>query len=157
VYYVIIDTSDGNLSQSSGREHRGQARQLRPAFRCTESHGRKRHHRFSGDRRFFTRAPLERAWPFPPATFRPGARGEAGYSPLAQLPNGTVLNAPQIARDANGDGRIDLFTEAADKVVSIDIVGMKVTYRETQGVQGGKAVNTLLSTRRTNWRPRSKT
>jgi len=31
-------------------------------------------------------------------------------------------------------------SRSPDKVVSIDIVGMKVTYRETQGVQGGKAV-----------------
>jgi hypothetical protein len=70
---------------------------------------------------------------FPPTVFTPGAVGESGYSPLIELPDGTILNAPQIARDANGDGRIDLFTEAADKVVAIDTVNRTVTYRETNG------------------------
>src|SRR5712691_10821090 len=39
---------------------------------------------------------------FPPASAQPGAVGEQGYSPLIQMPNGTVLNVPQIARDTNG-------------------------------------------------------
>jgi len=77
---------------------------------------------------------------FPPTVAKPGAIGEPGYSPLIQMPNGTILNAPQIARDANGDGRIDLFSEAADKVTSIDLVNMKVTYRETRGFQGDNPV-----------------
>src|SRR5215467_703073 len=34
---------------------------------------------------------------FPPALASPGAVGEPGYSPLIQMPNGVVLNAPQIA------------------------------------------------------------
>jgi len=55
------------------------------------------------------------------------------YSPLIQLPDGTIENAPQIAFDANGDGRIDLATEAADKVVSLDLANRRVTYRETHG------------------------
>ena len=77
---------------------------------------------------------------FPPAAFQPGAVGEKGYTPLIQMPNGTVLNAPQIARDSNGDGKIDLFSEAADKVVAIDLVKMTVTYRETRGFQGDNPV-----------------
>src|SRR5262249_8305483 len=44
--------------------------------------------------------------------------------------NGTVLNAPQIA---NASGQ-------ADKVVSIDTVSLTVTYRETNGFQGGTPV-----------------
>jgi len=67
---------------------------------------------------------------FPPLAADPGAVGEPGYSPLIQLPNGTVRNAPQIANDS---GR-------ADKIASIDLVAMKVTYKETHGFQGGKAV-----------------
>lgn len=46
---------------------------------------------------------------FPPAVAEPGAVGESGYTPLVQLPDGTILNAPQLA---NHSGR-------ADKVVSI--------------------------------------
>src|SRR4051794_21039032 len=47
---------------------------------------------------------------FPPAAAAPGAVGEDGYSPLIQLPDGTILNAPQLA---NASGQ-------ADKVVSLD-------------------------------------
>jgi hypothetical protein len=67
---------------------------------------------------------------FPPAVAEPGAVGEAGYSPLIQLPNGVILNAPQLANDS---GR-------ADKVVDLDTVAGRVTYRETHGFQGGNAV-----------------
>lgn len=65
---------------------------------------------------------------FPPSVAEPGARGEPGYSPLIQLPDGTILNAPHVA---NASGR-------ADKVVAIG--AGTVTYRETRGFSGGKAV-----------------
>ena len=70
---------------------------------------------------------------FPPAQASPGAVGEPGYSPLIQLPDGTIENAPQIA---NSSGR-------ADKIVAFDPVGLTVTLRETNGFQGGKAVRYL--------------
>jgi hypothetical protein len=56
--------------------------------------------------------------------------GDRGYSPLVQLPDGTVLNAPQVA---NGTGR-------ADKVVRLDTAGGEVTYRETDGFSRGRPV-----------------
>lgn len=67
---------------------------------------------------------------FPPLVAEPGAVGQDGYSPLIELPNGTILNAPHIANDS---GR-------ADKVVDLDTASGSVTYRETRGFQGGKAV-----------------
>ena len=67
---------------------------------------------------------------FPPTFFQPGAVGEAGYSPLIELPDGTILNAPQLA---NGSG-------VADKVVSLDTLGGTVTYRETNGFARKHAV-----------------
>jgi hypothetical protein len=67
---------------------------------------------------------------FPPATAQPGAVGESGYSPLIQMPNGVIVNAPQIANS----------TGQADKVISIDTINGKVTYRETHGFQGGNPV-----------------
>ena len=67
---------------------------------------------------------------FPPVVAMPGARGEAGYSPLIELRDGTVLNAPQIA---NASG-------SADKVVRLDAAARRVVYRETNGFQGGRAV-----------------
>src|SRR5712664_2768524 len=47
---------------------------------------------------------------FPPSVAEPGAVGEVGYSPLIQLPNGTIRNAPYLAND----------TGQADKVVNLD-------------------------------------
>ncbi len=67
---------------------------------------------------------------FPPATANPPAVGNPGYSPLIQLPDGVVINAPQVA---NSTGR-------AFKVTSIDFTNMTVTYKETDGFQGGKAL-----------------
>src|SRR3954469_23802103 len=60
---------------------------------------------------------------FPPAAAVPGAVVEAGYSPLIQLPDGTILNAPQLA---NASGQ-------ADKVVTLDTAAGAVTYKETDG------------------------
>ena len=67
---------------------------------------------------------------FPPAAATPGAVGYDGYSPLVQLPDGTVVNAPHIANQ----------TGHADKAVSFDPVGKRVTMEETAGFQGGKPV-----------------
>src|SRR3954449_1835152 len=67
---------------------------------------------------------------FPPADFAPGAVGEDGYSPLIQLPDGAIVNAPQIA---NATGQ-------ADKVTAIDKARGTVTYRETNGFARGNAV-----------------
>jgi len=67
---------------------------------------------------------------FPPATASPPAVGDPGYSPLIQLPSGVVENAPQVANN----------TGQAGKVTSIDFANMTVTYKETDGFQGGKAL-----------------
>jgi hypothetical protein len=67
---------------------------------------------------------------FPPALAEPGAVGEAGYSPLVELPDGTILNAPHVA---NPTGR-------ADKVVGLDAGAGTVAVRETQGFARDRAV-----------------
>lgn len=67
---------------------------------------------------------------FPPDAFQYSARGQEGYSPLIELPDGTVRNAPHVANA----------TGLAPKVVSIDLAGGTVTLEETPGFQGGKAV-----------------
>jgi hypothetical protein len=56
--------------------------------------------------------------------------GDPGYSPLIQLPDGVVENAPQVANN----------TGQASKVTSINFTNMTVTYKETDGFQGGKAL-----------------
>ncbi|GAB3878869.1 DUF7482 domain-containing protein [Terrabacter terrigena] len=67
---------------------------------------------------------------FPPAAAAPGAVGEPGYSPLVELPDGAVLNAPQLA---NSTGR-------ADKVTVLDVAGRTVRYELTDGFARGNAV-----------------
>ena len=70
---------------------------------------------------------------FPPNAAQAGSIGEAGYSPLIQLPGGIIRNAPQIAND----------TGLHDKIVAIDIAAGKVTLRESDGFSGGKRVKYL--------------
>jgi hypothetical protein len=67
---------------------------------------------------------------FPPAAASPPSVGEPGYSPLIQMPDGVVMNAPQLANS----------TGQANKVESIDLVNKTVTYKETSGFQGGNAL-----------------
>ena len=67
---------------------------------------------------------------FPPDIAEPGAIGEEGYSPLIELPNGIILNAPHLA---NASGQ-------ADKVRNIDFASRTVRYAQTHGFQGGRAV-----------------
>lgn len=43
---------------------------------------------------------------FPPARYAPGARGDSRYSPLIRLPNGTVLDAPQVANRTGRNGSV---------------------------------------------------
>jgi len=72
---------------------------------------------------------------FPPAQAQPGAVGETvngvAYSPLIQLADGVIVNAPQIA---NATGR-------ADKVIRLDVDDMTVTYVETTGFYDGTPVH----------------
>src|SRR4051794_6727160 len=62
---------------------------------------------------------------------RPGSVGESGYTPLVRLPDGTVIDAPQIA---NVTGR-------HDKVVSLSTATGKVRLVETEGRARGDVVH----------------
>lgn len=66
---------------------------------------------------------------FPPLAAAPGAVGQAHYSPLVQLPDGTVINAPHIA---NASGQ-------HDKLVAPVTAGT-ATFQETEGFYGGHEV-----------------
>ncbi|WP_424950214.1 hypothetical protein [Deinococcus sp.] len=67
---------------------------------------------------------------FPPTTAQPGSVGQAGYSPLLELPGGVVLNASHIG---NASG-------LHDKVVSFWPEAHRVTLKETLGYLDGKNV-----------------
>ncbi len=67
---------------------------------------------------------------FPPLEAQPGAIAEEGYSPLVQLSDGSILNAPHLAND----------TGQADKVVELDLQGQRVRYVLTDGFARKDAV-----------------
>jgi hypothetical protein len=131
VYYVMMDTSDGNYAQQFGlnrSQKLANAAGTSGVQRVTVVNGVVD---FPATVDF---SPVRQLTPgpqgFPPLSAAPGAVGETGYSPLIQMPNGVIVNAPQIA---NASGQ-------ADKVISIDLTHNTVVYRETNGFQGGDPV-----------------
>ena len=62
---------------------------------------------------------------------RPGSVGEAGYTPLVRLPDGTVIDAPAVS-NATGDH---------DKVVSLSTATRQVRLQETEGRSRGNVVH----------------
>ena len=67
---------------------------------------------------------------FPPKQADPGAVGDHGYSPLIEMPDGTIRNATHIA---NLSGQ-------ADKLVRVNLAKGTVDFLETPGYANGKAV-----------------
>ncbi len=55
---------------------------------------------------------------FPPVQVQAGSVGEEGYTPLIQLPDGSILNAPQIA---NATGRHDKVVRLDDAAGTVDL------------------------------------
>ena len=135
VFYVFTDTANGKLAQSLG---------INTAQKLANAAGSTAVQKVTlnpdGSLNFpatvdFSHARQVVPGPagFPPTTAVPGPMGETGpwpYSPLIQLPDGSIVNAPHVA---NSTGR-------APKVVSIAGDGKSVVYRETNGFQGGKPV-----------------
>jgi hypothetical protein len=68
---------------------------------------------------------------FPPAKASPPSVGNPGYSPLIKLPNGMVINAPQVANS----------TGHADKALKLDTARGTVLYQETEGRYEDKHVH----------------
>jgi len=134
VYYVLTDTSDGSVAQSLGvNTSQKLANAANTAGVEKVSINPDGTIVFPATVNFnptpgFTLTPGPAG--FPPAAASPPAVGDPGYSPLIQLPDGVVENAPQVANN----------TGQANKVTSIDLAGMTVTYKETDGFQGGKAL-----------------
>jgi hypothetical protein len=134
VYYVVLDTSSDSLADSLG-VNRSQKLANAANTQAVQqvSVGADGVIDFPGTVDF---TPVRQVTGTPASGFppvdptRPGAIADAQYSPLIQLPDGTIVNAPHVA---NASGR-------ADKVVSIDASHMRVTYKETNGFQGGKPV-----------------
>lgn len=132
VYYIILDTSNGALADQWGvnrSQKLANAINSTAVQRVTVSNGV---WDFAGTVNFaITSTVVAGPTGFPPLVAEPGAEGDGDYSPLVQLPDGSIVNAPHIA-NATGQG---------DKVVSLDLTNMQVTYKLTHGFANGKAVN----------------
>ena len=131
VWYIVLDSSDGNDAKARGvnrSQKLNNARGTRAVQKVRIVNGVIH---FPATVDF---SPMRVVVPgpqgFPPDVALPGAIGEPGYSPLIELPNGVIINAPHLAND----------TGRADKVRSIDFVGGKVRYQETHGFQGSRGV-----------------
>ena len=70
---------------------------------------------------------------FPPASVKPGAIGDARYSPLVTTGNGVVLNATHVA---NATGR-------SDSVTALDTAKRRVTLKLLNGFFAGQMVHYL--------------
>src|SRR5262249_30733077 len=140
VYYVMLDASDGNFAQQFGLNT------SQKLANAAGSAGVQRISLVDGVVDFPATvdfSPLRQITPgpegFPPASAQPGAVGETGYSPLIQMPDGTIVNAPHLVNN----------TGSADKVVSVDLINRRVIYREADGFQGGDPIK-YLSTEASN-------
>jgi hypothetical protein len=131
VWYVIFNSSDGADAEALGAGEVSKLANARDSQAVQKVKVANGIVDFPGTVNF---APEHNVAPgpqgFPPAAANPGSVADEIYSPLIQLPNGIIRNAPQVA---NASG-------LHDKVASIDFAGGTVTLRETHGFAGGKAV-----------------
>ncbi|MEA2385497.1 MAG: hypothetical protein QOH72_5468 [Solirubrobacteraceae bacterium] len=137
VWFVVLDANTSNAAQAWGANRSNKlanAAGTSAVQRVTVSRDGTIDFPASVD--FSPQRVVEAPNGFPPARFAAGAVGEPGYSPLIQLPDGTILNAPQIA---DGTAASDV-AHVADKVVSIDRAHGTVVYKETDGFARGNPV-----------------
>lgn len=132
VWYVVIDSSSGDDADAKGVNHSQKLAHVRGTPAAQRVTGAGGVVDFPATVRFDVRARHVVPGPtgFPPLAAQPSAEGEAGYSPLAEFPDGTIENAPHIANDSG----------LHPKVVSIDFAAGQVTLEETAGFSGGKPV-----------------
>lgn len=132
VWYIITEASDGNIADDLGVNRADKLENARGTAAIQSG-------TFDGDLIDFPAtvnfAPDRIVVPdpntgFPPLTAIPGAEGEAGYSPLVELPDGTILNASHVAND----------TGVHDRVVSIDYASRTLRFELVDGFARDNAV-----------------
>ena len=136
VWYILLDSSSGDDAKARGineSQKLANARGSAAVQKATVSSNGTVDFPASVNFAFGMRSVVAGPQGFPPDSATYSAQGEDGYSPLIQLPDGTIENAPQVAND----------TGRAPKVRAIDFNALTVTLEETDGFQGGKAVKYL--------------
>jgi len=135
VHYVIFESSDGKDAAALGVNHAAKLNNVRTndpnassaAMQVTFDGGTVV---FPATVDFAVNVGIATPDFLPPATVPLLARGLPGYSPLIQMPDGTIRNAPQVA---NSSGQ-------HPKVRRLDLAAGKVVLQETRGFAGGKLV-----------------
>jgi hypothetical protein len=131
VWYIVLDSSDGNDADRRGVNRSQKLNNARGTAAVQKVRLVNGVVEFPASVNFsHTRNVVPGPAGFPLLVAEPGAVGEEGYSPLIQLPNGIILNAPHVA---NASGQ-------ADKVRSIDFASRKLRMLQTHGFQGGRGV-----------------
>jgi hypothetical protein len=135
VWYMILDSSDGNDAQALGVNRSSKLANARGSTAVMKVKVINGVINFPASVDFgLTRNVVPGPTGFPPVAASPGAMGRTvngvAYSPLIEMPDGTIRNAPQIA---NASGQ-------AAKVLALNVAAGNVRFRETDGFSGGKAV-----------------
>jgi len=141
VYYVVTDASDRTVAQNLGVNYTPKLANAAgtSAVQFSSSSDPTSINVPAGVDFSPTRVLVASTTGFPPLAAAPGAVGNTGYSPLVELPNGVVINAPQIGDGANTNGADK--THWADKVNSVDAVNKIVSYNETNGCYEDQSVH----------------
>jgi hypothetical protein len=141
IYYVITDASDRSVARSLGVNFTPKLANAADTSAVQ--------HSSSNDPGAITvpagvdfsptRILIPSATGFPPLAAAPGAVGDPGYSPLVELPDGVVVNAPQVGDGVNTNGADK--THWADKVTTVDAVRHTVGYAITNGCYEDQSVH----------------
>lgn len=136
VWYLLLDTSDGEDAQRLGINRASKLENARGSAAVMKVRVINGVIDFPASVDFgLDRVVVPGPTGFPPAAASPGAVGQTvngiAYSPLIEMPNGTIRNAPQIVND----------TGRADRVRSLDTAARTVRFAATPGFSGGKAVS----------------
>lgn len=136
VWYLLLDTSDGEDAQRLGINRASKLENARGSAAVMKVRVVDGVIDFPASVDFSRqRQVMPGPMGFPPAQASPGPVGQMvngiAYSPLIEMPNGTIRNAPHIS---NTTGR-------AAKARSLDTVARTVRFVVSPGFSGGKAVN----------------
>lgn len=150
VWYILSDVDDAGVAQELGLNFSAKMTFMAPAARTANFDA-------NGDLIFdkgtVDFSPVRDVVPgppgaeFPPISAKPGAVGDANYSPYVQIVNagGVIYNAPIIAFGVNVDqinfpnGHVD-YSKVHDEVLAIDPVNMTVTLNLVNGFSFGRPV-----------------
>ena len=150
VWYILSDVSDPGVAAELGLNFSAKMTFMEPAARTAnfDANGN-----LIFDKGTVDFSPVRNIVPgppgaeFPPVSAKPGAVGDADYSPYVQIVNagGVIYNAPIVAFGVNADqinfpnGNVD-YSKVHDEVLAIDPTNMTVTLNLINGFSFGRPI-----------------